>query len=210
MKFWSDSFENGAAIPSEFAFGKWNPETKFAVAGNSSPHFAWSELPEGTQSLALICHDPDVPSQPDDVNQEGKTVPASLPRVDFYHWTLIDIPTSLSALASGEFSNGITAGGKSPLKHTQGLRDGLNNYTQWFEGDSDMQGQYFGYDGPCPPWNDEIIHNYIFTLYALKTPTVEIDGEFYGPDVIEKIKPHILDQATWTGTYALNPEARKA
>jgi phosphatidylethanolamine-binding protein (PEBP) family uncharacterized protein len=40
----------------------------------------------------VICHDPDVPSKGDDVNQEGRGVPASLPRVDFFHWVLVDLP----------------------------------------------------------------------------------------------------------------------
>lgn len=30
-------------------------------------------------SVVIICHDPDVPSKPDDVNKEGRTIPASLP-----------------------------------------------------------------------------------------------------------------------------------
>ena len=30
-----------------------------------------------------------------------------------------------------------------------------------------MFGDYYGYDGPCPPWNDELVHRYVFTLYAL-------------------------------------------
>jgi phosphatidylethanolamine-binding protein (PEBP) family uncharacterized protein len=37
----------------------------------------------------------------------------------------------------------------------------------WFAGDNDMRGDYYGYDGPCPPWNDEIVHRYVFTLFAL-------------------------------------------
>ena len=32
---------------------------------------------------------------------------------------------------------------------------------------NDMRGDYHGYDGPCPPWNDGILHHYVFTLYAL-------------------------------------------
>ena len=49
----------------------------------------------------------------------------------------------------------------------RGARQGINDYTGWFAGDKDMAGNYFGYDGPCPPWNDEIPHRYVFTLYAL-------------------------------------------
>jgi hypothetical protein len=29
-----------------------------------------------------------------------------------------------------------------------------------------MAGSYFGYDGPFPPWNDSLVHHYVFTLYA--------------------------------------------
>ena len=30
-----------------------------------------------------------------------------------------------------------------------------------------MAGNYFGYDGPFPPFNDSLVHHYVFTLYAL-------------------------------------------
>ena len=30
-----------------------------------------------------------------------------------------------------------------------------------------MAGHYFGYDGPFPPFNDSLVHHYVFTLYAL-------------------------------------------
>ena len=58
---------------------------------NLNPHLAWSDVPAGTRSLALICHDFDVPSRPDDVNQPDREVPSDLPRVDFFHWVLVDI-----------------------------------------------------------------------------------------------------------------------
>ena len=35
-----------------------------------------------------------------------------------------------------------------------------------------MSGDYFGYDGPCPPWNDSIVHHYVFTVYALDVDAV--------------------------------------
>jgi len=46
-------------------------------------------------------------------------------------------------------------------------RQGINEYTGWFAGDKDMAGDYYGYDGPCPPWDDSNVHRYVFTLYAL-------------------------------------------
>ena len=64
------------------------PRRTCALSANRNPDFAWSDAPAGTRSFALVCHDPDVPSRGDDVNQEGRVVPASLPRVDFFHWVL--------------------------------------------------------------------------------------------------------------------------
>jgi hypothetical protein len=68
-----------------------------------------------------------------------------------------------------------------------------------------MSGDYCGYDGPCPPWNDAIIHHYVFTLYALDIERVPVDGKFTGQQVRDAIRGHILDQASITGTYTLNP-----
>ena len=58
---------------------------------------------------------------------------------------------------------------------------GVNNYTDWFAGDEQMAGDYGGYDGPCPPWNDELLHHYRFTLYALDVPSLGLPGAFGGP-----------------------------
>jgi Raf kinase inhibitor-like YbhB/YbcL family protein len=213
MKFWSDSFKDGDMMPSEFAFGDIDPVNHVKLAGNRNPHFGWSGLPAGTKSLALICHDPDVPSRGNDVNQEGKTVPADLPRVDFFHWVLVDLSSRLNGITAGAFSNGVTAHGKAGPQTGQAdfpeARHGLNDYTGWFAGDVNMGGDYYGYDGPCPPWNDSIEHRYIFTLYALDIERVPVDGKFTGPGVREAIAGHVLDQAQWTGRYTLNPALLK-
>lgn len=209
MKLSSDSIQDGAAIPGEFAFCVIDPGTHVTLSANKNPHLAWSGLPVGTKSLALICHDPDVPSKGDDVNQEGKTVPADLPRVDFFHWTLIDLPADTTAIAAGEYCTGITPHGKAGPASLHGARHGLNDYTGWFAGDAAMSGDYFGYDGPCPPWNDSIMHHYVFTLYALDIARVPVEGKFTGPQVREAIRGHILDEAKLTGTYTLNPALTK-
>jgi Raf kinase inhibitor-like YbhB/YbcL family protein len=207
MKIWSDSFKQSERIPEEFAFGKHNPDSHVELSTNRNPHLAWSDLPEGTKSLVLICHDTDVPSKPDDVNQEGKTVPATLPRVDFFHWVLVDIPADVDHIPAGEHSAAITPGGKSGPAAPGGTRHGISNYTDWFASDPDMSGDYFGYDGPCPPWNDEIIHNYHFTLYALDIEKCPVEGKFTGPNVLKAIEGRVLDKASITGTYAINPNA---
>src|SRR5450830_543763 len=167
MKLWSDSFQDGTAIPGEFAFAVPDAKSHIALSSNKNPHLVWSDVPAGTKSLVLVVHDPDVPSRGDDVNQEGRTVPANLPRVDFFHWVLIDLPSTMTKIACGEFSNGVTPRGKAGPQAAHAARQGINDYTGWFAGDKDMAGDYFGYDGPCPPWNDSIPHRYVFTLYAL-------------------------------------------
>jgi Raf kinase inhibitor-like YbhB/YbcL family protein len=68
-----------------------------------------------------------------------------------------------------------------------------------------MEGRYFGYDGPAPPWNDSIIHHYVFTVYALDVDRVDVDGDFTGPEVREAIQGHVLADASLQGTYTQNP-----
>jgi Raf kinase inhibitor-like YbhB/YbcL family protein len=204
MKISSSSFQDQSVIPGQFAFAIKDPSTHITLSSNQNPHLAWSDFPKDTQSFAVICHDPDVPSKGDDVNQEGKVVPASLPRVDFYHWVLVNIPNSVQAIAAGSHSNSITAKGKSAQQSPVGT-PGINDYTAWFKGDASMEGHYFGYDGPCPPWNDAIKHHYVFTVYALNTASVPLTGPFTGADALAAIKPHIIDQASITGIYSLNP-----
>ncbi len=210
MKFWTDSFKDGGSIPQEYAFGVIDPGSHVALSSNRNPHVAWSDLPDGTQSLVLICHDRDVPSRGDDVNQEGKTVPADLPRVDFFHWVLIDMPAHVSGIEAGALSNRVTPRGKSgpAISHPdfQVARQGLNDYTGWFANDADMAGDYCGYDGPCPPWNDSMIHHYVFTLFALDIARLPVDGKFTGQQVRDAMAGHILAQEQFIGTYTLNPE----
>lgn len=205
MKLSSTSFADGQKIPGDFAFCTPDPAHHVCLGRNANPQLAWSEPPTGTRSYAVICHDPDVPSQGDDVNQEGRTVPAALPRVDFFHWVLVDLPASLSSLKEGEFSSKVSPRGKSGPLAPHGARQGINNYTDWFAGDNDMRGDYYGYDGPCPPWNDEIVHRYVFTVYALDVEKLPVDGQFGGPEVRAAMRGHILAEASLTGTYTLNP-----
>lgn len=207
MKLRSDSFADNTPIPGEFAFCIPDPAAHVNTSDNRSPHLAWEDIPAGTQSIAVLCVDPDVPSKPDDVNQEGRTISKDLPRVDFYHWVLIDLPSTTTTLAAGADSNGITAKGKPTGSTPNGVR-GLNDYTNWFAGDPDMGGEYGGYDGPCPPWNDEIVHHYLFRVVALDSPSLGLSGSFTGQQVMQAMEGHILAQAEITGIYSLNPAVK--
>lgn len=204
MKLTSQSFPDQGAIPPRCAFAEPDLSTHVRLSANRNPQLAWSDVPGGTRSLVLICHDPDVPSRADDVNQEGRAIPASLPRVDFFHWVLVDLNPFGGPIEEGEFSSAVTPTGKAGPLAARGARQGLNDYTKWFAGDAAMAGEYFGYDGPCPPWNDSIVHHYLFTLYALNVRQCPVAGRFTGPDVLAAIEGRILGSAVLTGKYSLN------
>ncbi|MEM7798323.1 MAG: YbhB/YbcL family Raf kinase inhibitor-like protein [Chloroflexota bacterium] len=199
-----DAWAEGTPIPARFAFGRPGEDGPFALSDNVSPAMNWTNAPANTKSFAIICHDPDVPSSPEDVNQAGKVVPANLPRITFFHWVLVNIPAASSGLAEGAASSGVTPRGKAVGQTEYGLT-GKNDYTGWFAGDPDMGGVYGSYDGPCPPWNDSIIHHYHFDVYALDVESLDLDGDFSGQDALQKIEGHVLAKASHMGTYSMNP-----
>ena len=208
MKLTSTSFADNQKIPGEFAFCIPDPAHHVCLGKNRNPQLSWSDIPAGTKSFVIICHDPDVPSRGDDVNQEGRTVPASLPRVDFFHWVLVDLPPSATSIARGEHADGVVPHGKPGPAAKHGARHGVNDYTGWFAGDPAMAGDWYGYDGPCPPWNDAIVHRYVFTVYALDVARLAVEGRFGGADARLAMAGHVLAQASVTGRYALNPSVR--
>ena len=206
MKIMSTSFADNQLIPSDYAFCAQDAKNHVHLSSNLNPQIGWGDLPMGTKSLALICHDRDVPSLPDDVNKEGRTIPATLPRMDFFHWILVDLDPLSGPIDAGEFSNGVTARGKPGPQGPRGTRQGLNDFSAWFAHTEEMRGEYFGYDGPCPPWNDTIPHHYVFTLYALDIEQVPVSGVFRAADVLNAMRGHVLGEATLTGTYSVNPK----
>lgn len=208
MRLWSDSWGDGARIPERHAAGRPDAAHTVTFSDNLNPHLAWDGVPPGTRSFALIAHDIDVPTRADDVNQPGREVPADLPRTDFFHWVMVDLPASLRQIAEGEFSRGFVPRGKPGPATLHGARHGLNDYTGWFAGDAQHAGRYFGYDGPFPPFNDARIHRYLFTLYALDIERLPVEGEFTGAQVREALRGHVLAEAVWSGSYTLNARLR--
>lgn len=74
----TDAFAEGEAIPVRFAENAAHGE-------NIHPGLAWSQLPEGTRSLALTVFDPDAPT--------GS---------GFWHWIAFDIPANATSIAEGD------------------------------------------------------------------------------------------------------------
>jgi Raf kinase inhibitor-like YbhB/YbcL family protein len=204
MRLSSHSWMNGDRIPSRFAAGRLDEAGNIDFSENLNPDLSWSDLPSGTRSLALICHDFDGPIRRSGVDRTSREVPADLPRTDFFHWVLIDLPATPAGIAEGEFSRGFTRGGKPGPETLRGARHGLNDCTGWFADDPGLAGRYFGYDGPFPPDNDALVHHYVFTLYAVSVRRLPVEGLFTGVDVRQALSRCTLATATLSGTYSLN------
>lgn len=208
MKLTLTDLADGARIPARFAFGRHDDQAHVRFSDNLNPAVRWRDLPPGTRSLALICVDESAPSVADDVNREGRIVPSDLARAPFYHWAIVDLDPATGGIDEGACARGVTPRGKRAPPGPVGARQGLNDYTSWFAGDPEMAGDYYGYDGPCPPWNDSIPHRYHFTLYATDLERCGVDGPFTAPAVLAALAGHVLAQDRVSGTYAVNPQAR--
>lgn len=204
-----DGIRHGGKIPARFAFARPDAANHVAFSDNRNPALHWSGVPHGTRSLVLICVDGDAPTARDDANRDDREISEKLRRGDFYHWVMVDIPPDMTEILEGQCSDGVTPRGKDDTIGPAGTRQGLNDYTDWFEDDDDMEGEYVGYDGPCPPWNDSIVHHYHFRLYATNLERCPVDGAFRGKDVERAIEGHVLAETEVTGTYTLNPRLMK-
>lgn len=94
LKLTSTAFEPGAAIPARYT----------CEGEDRSPPLAWSGVPPGTRSLALIVDDPDAPDP-------------QAPRMTWVHWVLYDIAPSLSGLPEDAARN-----------LPGGVREGMNDW----------------------------------------------------------------------------------
>lgn len=92
MQVTSSSFDAHGKIPAKYT----------GEAEDISPALSWSGAPDGTQSYAVICHDPDAPL----------ISPGSY---GFVHWVLYNLPASTTRLEEGATAgtSGKTDFGKS-------------------------------------------------------------------------------------------------
>lgn len=187
----ADHFQNGGMIPAKYASCVLASEGHMGQGANISPGISWSAGPPGTKSYAVILTDTDVPAEHRDMaNKPGETLTAAVARKTFYHWVLVDIPADVTSIAEGSATQGTP---------------GLNDFTAASAKNGTATGRHFGYHGPCPPWNDEIVHHYHFTVYALSVARLDLGAAFNGPEALAAMKGEILAQGQELGLYTTNP-----
>lgn len=205
LKVKVDSFKDGGTIANKYAFCAPAAQGHTTAGQNISPSISWSKGPRDTKSYAIVLYDTDSPAEHREMmNKEGQTMTAAVKRHDFYHWILVDIPPNVTSLKEGADSNARVMHGKPATPAAAGVR-GLNDYTKVTASNEAMKGQYYGYDGPCPPWNDDIVHHYHFTVYALSVKSLGLPKDFDGPAALDAMKGKILAQGEALGLYTQNP-----
>lgn len=212
----SPAFKNNHCLPQRFTYCRAAKKGQIEQASDVSPPLIWKDPPSGTRSFALIVTDPDAVNLPyfDLPHHEIKE---DAPRVTVYHWVLVNISSKRRDIPEGAGSEGFVEGGKPIGKTPYGLT-GMNVYTDVFksflstreefptEQKEKMEGIYGDYDGGCPPWNDQRIHRYTYTLYALDVEELDLpkSGKFTGPDAMKAMQGHILGEAKLVGLYSTN------
>ncbi len=90
----SSLFAHGETIPKSAAH-------TWAGGDNVNPDLSWGDVPEGTQSIAITCYDPDAPTT-----------------VGFSHWVLFNLDAATTSLPAGA-----GAGGQNPKGSVLGFTD---------------------------------------------------------------------------------------
>ena len=135
----------------------------FGMTGdNLSPHLAWSGAPAGTKSYAVTCFDPDAPT------------PSG-----FWHWIAVDLPASVTELATGAGAPGGLPAGAFHVR---------NDYS------------VAAYGGAAPPQGGAP-HRYFFVVHAVDADKLGVDDSVSPAVVSFNLVFHTLARAIITPTY---------
>ena len=85
----SEAFQDGGLVPMENVFTGCGGR-------NVAPQLTWSGAPDGTQSYAITCFDPDAPT--------GS---------GYWHWLVFNIPARVTSLKAGDGNAKSPGGGKA-------------------------------------------------------------------------------------------------
>ncbi|HSV50928.1 MAG TPA: YbhB/YbcL family Raf kinase inhibitor-like protein [Burkholderiaceae bacterium] len=155
----SPDLKAGGMIPKRFEFNG------FGCAGeNKSPALKWSGAPKDTKSFAITVYDPDAPT--------GS---------GWWHWSVINIPASVTELApdAGAAGGANLPKGATPVRIDYGVA---------------------AWGGVCPPQGDKP-HRYIFTVHALKTDKLDIPADATAALAGFMINANALGKASFTAKY---------
>jgi Raf kinase inhibitor-like YbhB/YbcL family protein len=200
-----DDLAPGAMIPTPYAACVAKVSGHMGFGADINPAVSWSKGPAGTLSYAVTLTDTDSPAaHRERMNKEGVTLTPDVQRHVFFHWVLIDIPANVTSIAKGTASHGLVAKGKTSEMAPAGV-SGENDYTMAFAKNPAMAGTYTGYDGPCPPWNDEVVHHYHFTVYALSVAKLDVAPGFDGRAALAAMQGKILAEGEVVHPYTTNP-----
>jgi Raf kinase inhibitor-like YbhB/YbcL family protein len=171
---------------------------------NINPEVSWSGGPKEVKSYVLVVVDTEVPTDFTDAGKKGKTIHTQQARQFFFHAALVDIPPTAARIPAGAISKD---GSAPPFG-----RFALNDYPKFqnLKLDDKTLAAYSNYDGPCPPWNDERIHEYHFQIYALDVASLDgLPEHFTAQDVVKAMNGHVIGEGEKVGNYTLNPALLK-
>ena len=111
MQVTSSAFDEGGTIPAKHT----------GEGEDTSPPLKWSNVPDGTRSFAVICHDPDAPV----VSSGG---------YGFVHWVLYNVTATATSLpeGGGNYTTGRSDFGKSGYSGPMPPKGhGMHRYFFW-------------------------------------------------------------------------------